>query len=113
MSIIQSQSPCQRYSCDTPAIHFKFELYLPHPCVYVTMEHSFSGLSVDQQIKRLLLLAYYVGCLLLNTGISLLCVTYQPPSNENYSSVQTQFTTRDEKHFVVATSTKTAGDIIV
>lgn len=82
VSILPSQSLCR--SSHTFTIHFTFELLLPFPSVFVALDYSFPG------------------CLLLNTGISLLCVTYVL-SKEN---------THDVAHYSIS-STRTAAQSVI
>lgn len=92
VSILPTQSPHQ--SCCTYAIYFKFELLLPYPCVHVCKHHSIPGY------------------LIINTGISIICVTYellnqcevsQLDNIDNPSNMCT-FTKFDVQHFVTTNS---------
>lgn len=143
ISILQSQSP-HKSPCKY-TIHFKIELLLPFPDVHVLMNHSIPGEGSGTICSDSFLigqmsclggskymydnwLVYYFseslyiimisvsGCLLLNTGISLVCVNYEIlkegklfPTCANSNS--TQYTSHDVQHFVMPMShTRPAGN---
>ena len=65
---------------------------------------------------KLLLIFFFTGCLILNTGISFVCVSYEILTESKGSmfidNLSTRFTNRDVQHFVIATGYEVAAGTI-
>lgn len=100
VTILTSVSPSQRQSRYT--VHFKFELLLSLPSMFFAMNHSVPGICMPSTRPYSVIICSSVGYLILNTGISLVCVKYEMLESLKLSDVAyKQYTSVDVMYFTM------------